>query len=90
MTTITGTIFSVTSAIRLIPPITTSAATIISTIPVTQLGIPKVLFMLVDIVLIWVILPMPNDANRQNTQNITARTEPSTLQCFLEPSPCLR
>ena len=63
---------------------------IISTMPVIQFGMPNVLFMLVDMVLIWVMLPIPKEANRQNTQNSTASTEPKTLQCFFAPRPYLR
>ena len=88
--TIKGTIFSVTEAMRFRPPSTTSPVRITMTIPVTQVGMPKAVFILPEMELIWVMLPMPKEARKQNTENSTASTMPMVLQPFLAPRPSRR
>ncbi len=88
--TMKGTIFSVTEAMRFKPPSTTSPARMTTAMPVTQVGMPNTSCMLPEMELIWVILPMPKEARKQNTENSTASTRPMVLQPFLAPRPSRR
>ena len=58
----TGTRYCVTSAIRLIPPNTTSAVTAHSTSPLIHGSTPNAFFAASATELAWTILPMPNAA----------------------------
>ena len=46
--------------------------------------------MLPEMALTWVMLPMPKEAKRQNSENSVARTLPIHLQPFRLPRPSLR
>ena len=85
-----GTSFSVTAATRLRPPSTMRAVTTISATPVTREGVWNAAFMLPAMELIWLMLPMPNDARMQKQANSTASTLPSVLQPFFAPRPSVR
>ena len=75
--TMKGTIFSVTEAMRLIPPTTTRPTITITTTPVTQVGTWNTVAMLPEMELTWVMLPMPKEAIRQNSENSRASTLPT-------------
>ena len=88
--TMKGTIFSVTEAIRFSPPRITSPARNTMATPVAQVGTPNTSFMLPEMELIWVMLPMPKEARKQNRENSTASAVPTVLQPFLAPRPSRR
>ena len=85
-----GTSFSVTAATRFSPPSTMRAVTIISSTPVTRVGVWKAAFMLPAMELIWLMLPMPKEARMQNAANSTASTLPRALQPGFAPRPSTR
>ena len=89
-TTISGTIFSVTAAIRFRPPNTTIPTAAMIKSPVTQVGIPNAEFILLEMELTCVILPIPKEARKQKTENAPARKIPIALQFFFSPKPYRR
>ena len=85
-----GTIFSVTVAMRFSPPTMTSPHKISSTMPLTQVGTPNTASILPEMELTWVMLPMPKEARKQNTEKAAARIAPIRLQPFFAPRPSRR
>ena len=88
--TMKGTIFSVTEAMRFRPPTITRPASIKMAMPVTQVGTWNTASMLPEMELTWVMLPMPKEARKQNTENSAASTLPMVLQPFFAPRPSRR
>ena len=89
-TAMNGTSFSVTAATRFNPPRIMKPAKNINTIPVAAGATLNAAFMLLAIELIWLMLPIPNEARIQKTANNTASTFPIVLQPFLAPRPSLK
>ena len=85
-----GTIFSVTVAMRFRPPTMTRAHRMRITTPDTQVGTPNTDSILPAMELTWVMLPMPKEARKQNTEKAAARMAPICLQPFFAPRPSRR
>ena len=68
----------------------TSAERMTNAMPVTTLGMLNAVFMLPAMELIWLMLPMPNDASTQKQENSAASTRPRVLQPFFAPRPSAR
>ena len=85
-----GTISSVTVAMRFSPPTMTRPHKISMTMPVAQVGTPKTEYTLPEMELTWVMLPMPKEARKQNTEKAAASTLPTVLQPFFAPRPSRR
>ena len=58
--------------------------------PETTGFIPNAESRLLEIVFIWLILPIPKEASTQNTAKRIAKNAPICLQPFFEPSPSFR
>ena len=67
-----GTRISVTLAMRVMPPMTTRAASRATTMPMAHRGMPKELLTPVARELAWTLAPMPKEAIKPKSANRTA------------------